>query len=232
MVEYNNRFSKDPLSPRKKRFSLEKALLIGFLLFFVGSLAYNHYIQNQIGEDKLATKSGSSIPTKEIPDVISSQGNVPAVEEQKERVDTDRVESVDAASHIEYDNLSTSDILERISHQSAVEQARRVGVSTKGSTSDILERISHQSAVEQARRAGVSAEGSTSDILERISHQSAVEQARRAGVSAEGSTSDILERISHQSAVEQARRAGVSAEGSTSDILERISRKTLERYGF
>ena len=54
--------------------------------------------------------------------------------------------------------------------------------------------ISHQDAVQQAKRAGVSTEGSTLDIMERISHQNAVQQAKRAGVSTEGSTLDIMER--------------------------------------
>ena len=120
---------------------------------------------------------------------------------------------------------STSDIYERILHQQAVEEARRAGVSTKGSTSDIYERILHQQAVEEARRAGVSTEGSTSDIYERMLHKEAVEDAKRAGVSTEGSTSDIYERMLHKEAVEDAKRAGVSTEGSTSDIYERILRK-------
>jgi hypothetical protein len=172
MVEHSNRFSKDPLPPKKKRFSLEKALLIGFLLFLVGSLAYNHFIQNQAGEDKLASISESSISTKEKADVVSSHGIIPAKEEQMERVDSERVESVDGVSHEEdYCGLSTIEILERKNHERVVEQARRVGVSTEGSTSEILDRISHQNVVEQARRAGVSTEGSTSEILERISRK-------------------------------------------------------------
>jgi hypothetical protein len=61
--------------------------------------------------------------------------------------------------------------LEEINHADVVEQAKEVGVSTKGSTLDILERINHANVVKQAKEAGVSTEGSTLDILERINRK-------------------------------------------------------------
>ena len=100
------------------------------------------------------------------------------------------------------------------------------------STSEILERQTHARVVKQAKQAGVSTEGSTSEILERITHARVVKQARQAGVSAEGSTSEILDRITHARVVKQAKQAGVSTEGSTSDILERMTRKRLEERGY
>ncbi|MCH5309249.1 MAG: HNH endonuclease, partial [Prevotella sp.] len=39
------------------------------------------------------------------------------------------------------ENLSASDMLERINHENAIKQAERAGVSTEGSTLDILDRI-------------------------------------------------------------------------------------------
>ena len=97
------------------------------------------------------------------------------------------------------------------------------------STSEILDRRTHENVVRQARRAGVSTEGSTSEILDRITHANVVRQAKQAGVSAEGTTSEILDRITHANVVRQARQAGVSTEGTTSEILDRITRKNLER---
>ncbi|WP_028913070.1 hypothetical protein [Prevotella sp. MA2016] len=132
----------------------------------------------------------------------------------------------------DYNNLSTSEVLEKQTHARVVKQAKQAGVSTEGSTSEILERITHARVVKQAQQAGVSTEGSTSDILERITHARVVKQARQAGVSAEGSTSEILERITHARVVKQAKQAGVSTEGSTSDILERMTRKRLEERGY
>jgi 5-methylcytosine-specific restriction endonuclease McrA len=124
----------------------------------------------------------------------------------------------------EYDDMVEVPEEELATEQEGGESAKEL------STTELLERKTHESVVKQARRAGVSTEGSTSDILERITHADVVKQARRAGVSTEGSTSDILERITHADVVKQARRAGVSTEGSTSDILERITRKQLENY--
>jgi hypothetical protein len=67
--------------------------------------------------------------------------------------------------------LSTMELLEKRSHDRAVERAKELGVSTEGSTMEILERISHAKAVKRAKEAGVSTEGSTIDILERISRK-------------------------------------------------------------
>ena len=136
------------------------------------------------------------------------------------------------SSSEDYSGLSTSEILDRKTHENVVKQARRAGVSTEGSTSDILDRITHANVVKQAQRAGVSTEGSTSDILDRITHANVVKQAQRAGVSTEGSTSDILDRITHANVVKQAKRAGVSTEGTTSEILDRITRKQMECMGY
>ena len=52
--------------------------------------------------------------------------------------------------------------------------------------------------LEQAKRAGVSAKGSTLEIMERINHAEVVKQAKRAGVSTEGSTLEIMERINRK----------------------------------
>ena len=133
------------------------------------------------------------------------------------------------SSSEDYNGLSTSEILDRRTHENVVRQARRTGVSTEGSTSEILDRITHANVVKQAQRAGVSTEGSTSEILDRITHANVAKQAQRAGVSTEGSTSEILDRITHANVVRQAKQAGVSAEGTTSEILDRITRKKLER---
>lgn len=133
------------------------------------------------------------------------------------------------SSSEDYSGLSTSEILDRRTHENVVRQARRAGVSTEGSTSEILDRITHANVVKQAQRAGVSTEGSTSEILDRVTHANVVRQAKQAGVSAEGTTSEILDRITHANVVRQAKQAGVSAEGTTSEILDRITRKNLER---
>lgn len=100
------------------------------------------------------------------------------------------------------------------------------------STSEIIERRTHENVVKQARRAGVSTEGTTSEIIDRITHANIVKQAKRAGVSTEGTTSEIIDRITHANVVEQAKRAGVSTEGTTSDIIDRITRKNLERMSY
>ena len=197
---------------------------------------------------------------EEIEDVVSSVNNeetLPAepVRNQTQQIERNKVNTPEEASSVvssaspesskpapptstrsssspDYSGLSTSEILERRTHENVVRRAREAGVSTEGSTSDILERITHANVVKRARQAGVSTEGSTSDILERITHANVVKRARQAGVSTEGSTSDILERITHANVVKRARQAGVSTEGSTSDILERITRKNMEKYGY
>ena len=100
------------------------------------------------------------------------------------------------------------------------------------STSEIIERKTHENVVKQAKRAGVSTEGTTSEIIDRITHANIVEQAKRVGVSTEGSTSEIIDRITHANVVEQAKRAGVSTEGTTSEIIDRITRKNLENMSY
>ncbi len=132
----------------------------------------------------------------------------------------------------DYAGLSTSEIIERRTHENVVKQARRAGVSTEGTTSEIIDRITHANVVEQAKRVGVSTDGTTSEIIDRITHANVVEQAKRVGVSTEGSTSEIIDRITHANVVEQAKRVGVSTDGTTSEIIDRITRKNLERMNY
>ena len=168
-------------------------------------------------------------PKPEVKPTAKPAESVASVPSSRQRRES---ETSTPSSTDDYSGLSTSEILDRRTHENVVKQARRAGVSTEGSTSDILDRITHANVVKQAKRAGVSTEGSTSDILDRITHANVVKQAQRAGVSTEGSTSDILDRITHANVVKQAKRAGVSTEGSTSDILDRITRKNMEKMGY
>ena len=103
---------------------------------------------------------------------------------------------------------------------------------TELSTSELLERQSHNMMVREAKRMGVSTEGSTSEIMDRISHANMVREAKRMGVSTEGTTSEIMDRISHANMVREAKRLGVSTEGTTSEIMERITRKQMENLNW
>lgn len=94
-----------------------------------------------------------------------SMASVPTSRQRQES------ETITPSSTEDYSGLSTSEILDRRTHENVVKQARRAGVSTEGSTSDILDRITHANVVKQAKRAGVSTEGSTSDILDRITRK-------------------------------------------------------------
>ena len=71
----------------------------------------------------------------------------------------------------DYAGLSTSEIIERRTHENVVKQARRAGVSTEGTTSEIIDRITHANVVEQAKRVGVSTDGTTSEIIDRITRK-------------------------------------------------------------
>lgn len=124
--------------------------------------------------------------------------------------------------------LSTSELLERKSHENMVRQAKRLGISTEGTTSEIMDRVTHENMVREAKRVGVSTEGTTSEIMDRITHANMIREAKRVGVSTEGSTSEIMDRITHANMVREAKRVGVSTEGTTSEIMDRITRKQLE----
>lgn len=163
---------------------------------------------------------------KETSDVeVESAKNSDIQKKTSVKKQTKRVDQVERKPEME---LTTSERLERQSHNMMVRQAKRMGVSTEGSTSEIMDRISHENMVRQAKRMGVSTEGTTTEIMDRISHENMVRQAKRMGVSTEGSTSEIMDRISHENMVRQAKRLGVSTEGTTSEIMDRITRKQLE----
>lgn len=245
--DYNNlnSFGKgsmnDPYPIEKKKSTFTKILLIGFLLFIVGSYGYEKLIKDKdfFKKEETARKVQSPFTETASEDYIQTETPT-ATSKSTSIVNHTKSAAADthnaAQKHMERkeDNrsLSTSEILDRRIHENVVKQAKRAGVSSEGSTSEILDRITHANVVKQAKRAGVSTEGSTSEILDRITHANVVNQAKRAGVSTEGNTSEILDRITHANVVKQAKRAGVSTEGSTSDILDRITRKSLERYGY
>ena len=69
-------------------------------------------------------------PTEKVTSVHSGQGR--------------RCVSNTASSSDNHNELSTSEILDRITHANVVEQAKRAGVSTKGTTSEILDRITRK----------------------------------------------------------------------------------------
>jgi hypothetical protein len=180
----HNRFPKDPLPPEKKKFTFEKTLIIGFLLFVAGSLAYNHFKKSQEEEEPVKTEEviqsiqkERKIETASKPSVIS-EDDESVVSSQSETSETTSGDILSpqkqgraASNRKDYSGLTTSEMLERKAYESVVEQARSAGVSTEGSTSEILERITHANVVEQARRAGVSTKGTTSEILDRITRK-------------------------------------------------------------